>query len=83
ATVLVRSGDQFAFHRGVQPLGAAGFGPPPASGLYFGSYDVDGEADVLGSELIGLNAGRFAQQSAEMQSLLYNTQEGVDLYRVR
>jgi alpha-2-macroglobulin len=82
ATVLVRADDQFAFHRGVQPLGAAGFGPP-AGGLYFGSARIDGDFDVLGNELIGLNAGRFAQQSAEMQTLLYNTQEGVDLYRVR
>ncbi|NUP90170.1 MAG: tetratricopeptide repeat protein [Candidatus Sumerlaeia bacterium] len=77
ATVLVRSGEQFAFHRGETALGGAAWPQTPSP------VAVEADADVLLGRALGNNMGTLRSQQSMLHDITVNTQRGVDVYRVR
>jgi hypothetical protein len=74
ATVLVRSGDQFAFHRGVQALQPPAEQPP---------MPFQTSSEGLYTNLGAVNSVTLGSQRALLDEITQNKQEGVDLYRVQ
>jgi hypothetical protein len=73
ATVLVRTGDQFAFHRGTQALLQVQLGVP---------LTLAGVGEDLYSNLKATNDGTLASQSAMLNEITRQEQRGVDIYRM-